>query len=307
MRVLTTLILVLAGLRPSSQAGGIEKFIAGMDWQKDRVESVKAGSEADFIVSVAFEKKDVWRKDAIAIGIQVVAKNDPRFSAFAGTGWGSHDGSGRRGIGSLMLRQINNEGFQAHLDLSWSDKVKEDGKFDQTFQCKWVDQQVFEKDGFKIEITVKPADVASIADERLNLDVRAVSKVLFCEITEKPASDGYLLKVLHENKDRKFIQDVIVSLEEKTFQKLRWYDHAQVYVLFVDEGGEVVQALESYSITKPTDGFRITKVQHKDDNYVWIKRPWPEDRPSLGITDSNLRSYIEKHLPKKVLWPNAKE
>ena len=55
-----------------------------------------------------------------------------------------------------MLRQINNEGFQANLDLSWSDKAKEDGKFDQTFQCKWVDQQVFERDGFKIEITIKP-------------------------------------------------------------------------------------------------------------------------------------------------------
>ena len=139
---------------PSGKAGDIREFVAGIDWQNERLQSVKDGDDADLIVSVAIEKKEVWKKNVIAIGIRAVAKNDPRFPAFAGTGWGGT--SGNRGMGSLMLRQINNEGYQAHLNLRWSDKVKGDGTFNQTFQCKWVDQQVFERDGFKIEITIKP-------------------------------------------------------------------------------------------------------------------------------------------------------
>ncbi|PTX99274.1 hypothetical protein DB345_02540 [Spartobacteria bacterium LR76] len=154
MRVAVIPILVLAAFISSGRADDIQKFIAGLDWQKDRLESVRAGGDAEFIVSVAFEKKDVWRKDTISIGIRAVAKNDPRFPIFAGTGWGGTSGS--RGTSSLMLRQINREGFQAHLELSWTDKIKGNGIFDQTFQCRWVDHQSWEKDGFKIEVTIKP-------------------------------------------------------------------------------------------------------------------------------------------------------
>ncbi|MBN8711639.1 MAG: hypothetical protein BGO12_22690 [Verrucomicrobia bacterium 61-8] len=154
MRVAVIPILVLAAFISSGRADDIQKFIAGLDWQKDRLESVRTGGDADFIVSVAFEKKDVWRKDTIAIGIRAVDKNDPRFPALAGTGWGGTSGS--RGIGSLTLRQINSDGFQAHLELRWTDKVKGNGTFDQTFQCRWADHQSFETDGFKIEVTIKP-------------------------------------------------------------------------------------------------------------------------------------------------------
>jgi hypothetical protein len=154
LRVAVIPLLAFAAFISSGRADDIQKFIAGLDWQKDRLESVRASGDADFIVSVAFEKKDVWRKDTISIGIRAVAKNDPRFSAFAGTGWGGT--SGCRGTCSLMLRQINSEGFQAHLELRWTDTIKGNGIFDQTLQCRWVDHQSLEKEGFQIEVTIKP-------------------------------------------------------------------------------------------------------------------------------------------------------
>jgi hypothetical protein len=52
------------------------------------------------------------------------------------------------------LDNITKEGFRIIFDLHWSNKQKGNGTFTESFDCKWLPEQTFTKDGFEIQVTI---------------------------------------------------------------------------------------------------------------------------------------------------------
>jgi|GEM_PF-1852611 len=151
------LILSGAPVIASTIESAILTFESSIDWQTDSIEVGAPTSDFPLIVIIECEKEGICKKQAADYGIRRQKKwtsGDPikplwgRFK-----GWGGADGSS----GSCVARpkEFNIDGFAVGVSILWQTKLSGSGKFKEEFSCKWIPTQAFEKEGFKITVTIK--------------------------------------------------------------------------------------------------------------------------------------------------------
>jgi len=130
----------------------IQQEINSWNWTAGTPNLVQPQTPGCLVISITYEKPFVV-KDTDTYGVISRREGDHSFSTFGffKSRCGS-DGAGCSGAPSLS--RITKNGFGVDFDLKWSTKAIGAGEFKDSFDCKWIPEQKFNKDGFAITVTI---------------------------------------------------------------------------------------------------------------------------------------------------------
>ncbi len=138
----------------SADVDTLTQHIASVPWGTMRAFEAANTNEADLIITVSYEKKDVvFDKDVIPVKISDKSFPDNHLMIHrvkCRDNW-SQDNWCR---GAANLTKVDEAGFVINLGLSWGGVPQ--GNFNEKFNCSWKSRQEFLKDGFRITVeTIK--------------------------------------------------------------------------------------------------------------------------------------------------------
>jgi len=158
MKALHSLFFMFAAIASViASENTIQDFVSSINWQKESVDTQPTIAEKSLIARVEYEKEGLWRKQTDLFGVyRHESVSGDAIKPFSGVskGWGGS--SGGYGSGGARLTNFSKKGFIVKFSLSWSNTSQGSGGFNEQFSCRWIPTQTFEKDGFKIRVTLKP-------------------------------------------------------------------------------------------------------------------------------------------------------
>lgn len=158
-RLSILLLAFVASISGASCDNAIAEAVSRIDWQSAPLELADPKGNPLLYITVEFERAGTWKKqkDEWALSVRAPRKaGDPIRSYWGyGKGWGGSDGNS--GTGVARPGNFRKDGFDVVFSLAWSLQSTGDGVFKDTIPCEWVPEQTFDKAGFHITVTIRPA------------------------------------------------------------------------------------------------------------------------------------------------------
>ena len=130
----------------------IQQEINSWNWTAGTPNLVQPQTPGCLVISITYEKPFVV-KDTDTYGVISRREGDHSFSTFGF--FKSRCGSnGYFCSGAPRLKRITENGFGIDFDLKWRNKAEGAGEFKESFDCKWIPEQKFNRDGFAITVTI---------------------------------------------------------------------------------------------------------------------------------------------------------
>jgi hypothetical protein len=130
----------------------IQQEINSWNWTAGPPNIVLPPTPGCLVISITYEKPFVV-KDTDTYGVISRREGDHSFSTFGF--FKSRCGSnGYFCSGAPRLKRITENGFGIDFDLKWRNKAEGAGEFKESFDCKWIPEQKFNRDGFAITVTI---------------------------------------------------------------------------------------------------------------------------------------------------------
>lgn len=151
LRTFVLLALLQSPLAADDESA-IRKTIDSWTWTGTRPETVEPEADGSIVIAIAYKKPFIV-DDTDSYGVRLTKTEKQNFYGYWGRGK-SRCGPNGGCSGAPRLDNITKEGFQVIFDLHWSNKQKGNGTFTENFDCKWLPEQRFTKDGFDIQVTI---------------------------------------------------------------------------------------------------------------------------------------------------------
>jgi hypothetical protein len=150
MKTALSLLLAWVILGAPAFADAITDQVASWPWNEHAVVIVQPETEASLLVSIEYAKKGVV-SDTDQYGVKPLTDRTS-FEAWAKGKCRCGPNGGCSGV--ARIENISAEGFTAAFNLAWTSQGKRTGEFKESFNCKWVSTQIFQRDGFDVAVRV---------------------------------------------------------------------------------------------------------------------------------------------------------
>jgi hypothetical protein len=130
----------------------IQQEIDSWNWTARPPNIVLPPTPGCLVISITYEKPFVV-KDTDTYGVISRKEGDHSFSTL-GIFKSRCGSNGYFCSGAPRLKRITENGFGIDFNLKWRNKAEGAGEFKDSFDCKWIPEQKFNKDGFAITVTI---------------------------------------------------------------------------------------------------------------------------------------------------------
>jgi len=130
----------------------IQQEINSWNWTARPPNIVLPPTPGCLVISITYEKPFVV-KDTDTYGVISRKEGDHSFSTL-GIFKSRCGSNGYFCSGAPRLKRITENGFGIDFNLKWRNKAEGAGEFKESFDCKWITEQKFNRDGFAITVTI---------------------------------------------------------------------------------------------------------------------------------------------------------
>jgi len=130
----------------------IQQEINSWTWTAGSPDIVLPQTPGCLVISITYRKPSVL-DDTDSYGV-ISRKERDHFSSSLGIFKSRCGPDGAGCSGAPLLSRITKNGFGVDFDLKWSTKAIGAGEFKESFDCKWIPEQKFNRDGFAITVTI---------------------------------------------------------------------------------------------------------------------------------------------------------